>query len=132
MAKLPKPRSHKPNKTRSGKLRTKSEILDALDGMPFDGAHLVSTAGLLAETLQGSGKATLRRVRVPKPTPLAPAQIAGLRERLNLSQAVFAAFLGVRPASVMSWEYGRRTPSGPVRRLLEIATRHPEVLVEMA
>jgi putative transcriptional regulator len=133
MAKLPKPRPHKPNKTRSGKLRAKSEILDALDGMPFDGAHLVSTAGLLAETLQGSGKATLRRVRVPKLNPLAPAQIAGLRERLNLSQAVFAAFLlGVRPASVMSWEYGCRTPSGPFRRLLEIATRHPEVLVEMA
>jgi putative transcriptional regulator len=63
---------------------------------------------------------------------LAPAQIAGLRERLNLSLAVFAAFLGVRPASVMSWEYGRRTPSGPFSRLLEIATRHPEVLVEMA
>ncbi|MFM8364911.1 MAG: helix-turn-helix domain-containing protein [Verrucomicrobiota bacterium] len=70
-------------------------------------------------------------MRVPKPAPLAPAQIAGLRERLNFSQAVFAAFLGVRPSSVMSWEYGRRTPSGPVRRLLEIATRHPEVLVEM-
>lgn len=127
MVKIPKP-----SKMHPGKLRTQSEILDALEGMSFDGAHLVSAAGLLAETLQGPDKATLRRVQVPKPAPLGPAQIVGLRERLNLSQAVFAVYLGVRPASVISWEYGRRTPSGPVRRLLEIATRHPEVLVEMA
>jgi DNA-binding transcriptional regulator YiaG len=32
----------------------------------------------------------------------------------------------------MSWEYGRRVPSGPVLRLLQIADRHPKVLLEVA
>jgi len=32
----------------------------------------------------------------------------------------------------MSWEYGRRSPSGSALRLLEIAIRHPEVLLEVA
>jgi putative transcriptional regulator len=132
MAKAPKPRSHKPRKTHSGKLRTKSEILEALDAMPFEGADLVSAASRLAEAIQGHGKVTLRRVSVSVPLPVEPAQIVSLRQRLKMSQAVFAGFLGVRPASVMSWEYGRRSPSGPALRLLEIASRHPEVLLEVA
>ena len=132
MAKAPKNPLPKPSKTRSGKLRTKSEILEALGDMPFDGDHLVVSASQFVAALQDSRKATLRRTSVRKPPSLAAAQIAELRKRLNVSQAVFAAFLGVRPASVMSWEYGRRSPSGSALRLLEIAMRHPEVLLEVA
>jgi putative transcriptional regulator len=132
MAKVQKHPSPKKSKTLSGKLRSKSEILEALDAMPFDGAHLVSAADGLVKSLPSAGKSTLRRASIPRPLPLDAAQIANLRKRLNLSQSVFAAFLGVRPASVMSWEYGRRIPSGPARRLLEIATRHPEILLEVA
>jgi putative transcriptional regulator len=132
MPKLPKTPARKSRQTGVKKLRTKSEILEALDAMPFDGADLVSAASRLAEALQGPGKATLRRVSVPVPSPVEPAQIVSLRQRLKMSQAVFAGFLGVRPASVMSWEYGRRSPSGPALRLLEIASRHPEVLLEVA
>ncbi len=99
--------------------------------MPFDGADLVSAASRLAEAIQGPGKATLRRVSFPHPTSVEPEQIVSLRQSLKMSQAVFAGLLGVRPASVMSWEYGRRSPSGPALRLLEIATRHPEVLLEV-
>jgi|GEM_PF-1250381 len=132
MAKVQKNPSPKQSKTLSERLRGKSEILEALDEMPFDGAHLVSSASGLVKSLQSSDKSTLRRTSVPRPVPLDAAQIADLRKRLNLSQSVFAAFLGIRPASVMSWEYGRRIPSGPARRLLEIATRHPEVLLEVA
>ncbi|MEI8293867.1 MAG: type II toxin-antitoxin system MqsA family antitoxin [bacterium] len=113
-------------------MHTKSEILQALEEMPFDAEHLVSSASQFAEALQGSRKATLRRTSVRKPPSLAATQIADLRKRLNVSQAVFAACLGVRPASVMSWEYGRRSPSGSALRLLQIATRHPEVLLEVA
>ena len=132
MAKVPKHLSPKPSKTRSGKLRTKSEILEALQDMPFDGGQLVASATQFAEALQDSRKATLRRASISRPESLDACQIADLRKRLNLSQAVFAAFLGVRPASVMSWEYGRRRPSGSALRLLQIATRHPEVLLEVA
>ena len=132
MAKVPKHLSPKPSKTRSGKLHTKSEILEALEDMPFDGGHLVGSASQFAEALQDSRKATLRRASIPRPESLDASQIVDLRKSLNLSQAVFAAFLGVRPASVMSWEYGRRRPSGSALRLLQIATRHPEVLLEVA
>jgi putative transcriptional regulator len=60
-----------------------------------------------------------------------PKDIAAIRNKLNVSQAVFAAHLGVRPASVMNWEYGTRQPSGAVRKLLSIARKNPRILVEI-
>jgi DNA-binding XRE family transcriptional regulator len=60
-----------------------------------------------------------------------PKDIAAIRNKLNVSQAVFAAYLGVRPASVMNWEYGTRQPSGAVRKLLSIARKNPRILVEI-
>jgi putative transcriptional regulator len=57
-----------------------------------------------------------------------------IRVRLNsgLSQAQFAAALGVSKRTLEQWEQGRRQPSGAAKTLLLIAERHPEVLVEVA
>jgi putative transcriptional regulator len=132
MAKAAKATSPMRSKTPSAKLRTKPAILTALEGMPFDGSAVVGSARSLADSLAGRSKTTLRKVRVKRPDDLRPEQISSIRRRLNVSQSVFAGYLGVRPTSVMSWEYGRRAPSGPVLRLLQIADRHPEVLLEVA
>lgn len=57
-----------------------------------------------------------------------------VRIRLNsgLSQAEFAALLGVSKRTLEQWEQGRREPSGAARTLLKIAEKHPEVLLEVA
>jgi len=57
-----------------------------------------------------------------------------VRARLNsgLSQAEFAAVLGVSKRTLEQWEQGRRTPSGAAQTLLKIAERHPEVLRDVA
>lgn len=57
-----------------------------------------------------------------------------VRVRLNsgLSQAQFAAALGVSKRTLEQWEQGRREPSGAAKQLLKIAARHPEVLIEVA
>jgi putative transcriptional regulator len=34
--------------------------------------------------------------------------------------------------TLRNWEQGRREPSGPAMRLLQIAAKHPEVLIEAA
>ncbi|MCJ7814798.1 MAG: helix-turn-helix domain-containing protein, partial [Xanthomonadales bacterium] len=56
------------------------------------------------------------------------------RIRLNsgLSQADFAAVLGVSKRTLEQWEQGLREPSGAARTLLRIAEKHPEVLLEVA
>jgi putative transcriptional regulator len=40
--------------------------------------------------------------------------------------------MGVVSAYLQEWEQGRRKPSGEAQTLLTVATRHPEVLQELA
>jgi len=47
--------------------------------------------------------------------------ITGIRERTGLSQAKFAALLGVSVRTLQEWEQGRRAPSGAARTLLLVA-----------
>jgi len=56
--------------------------------------------------------------------------VASLRARMGLSQTQFARLLGVSVRTLQQWEQGRRHPTGPARRLLAIAEKRPEVLLE--
>lgn len=62
--------------------------------------------------------------------PVSP--VIEARHRASLSQAQFAALLGVSKRTLQEWEQGRRQPSGAARTLFKIAERHPEVLRELA
>jgi putative transcriptional regulator len=55
-----------------------------------------------------------------------------IRARLDLTQEEFAAALCISVKTLRNWEQGRREPSGPAMRLLQIAAKHPEVLLEAA
>lgn len=55
-----------------------------------------------------------------------------IREGMGLTQERFAAALGISVKTLRNWEQGRREPSGPAMRLLQIAARHPEVILEAA
>jgi putative transcriptional regulator len=62
-----------------------------------------------------------------------PQNIVGrARSKLGLSQAQFAALLGVSKRTLEQWEQGRREPSGAAKTLIKIADTRPEVLRELA
>lgn len=50
------------------------------------------------------------------------------RLKLDMSQAEFAAMLGVSVRTLQDWEQGRREPSGAAKALLKIATMSPGVV----
>jgi putative transcriptional regulator len=92
----------------------------------------------LAKTGEELGEQLLQSVREMK---------AGLRGRVHtaqvssivearlisgLSQASFAALLGVSVRTLQDWEQGRREPSGAAKTLIKVAQLHPEVLQELA
>lgn len=63
--------------------------------------------------------------------PTAPAEYDGpairaVRDRYAMSQGIFAGFLCVSPATIRSWEQGRRSPSPIARRLLDEMVASPE------
>jgi len=55
-------------------------------------------------------------------------QIQKIRQKLNISQAVFAKLLNVSLSSVRQWEQGLRNPSGSTMVLLELLEREPHLL----
>lgn len=71
------------------------------------------------------------RVAVPRPPePMSKEEIAAVRHKLNCSQSVFAMLLNISPRTVQAWEQGAREPSDAALKLLSIADKHPEVLLE--
>lgn len=72
------------------------------------------------EMLAGQGEAV----------PVSP--VVSARMRSGLSQARFAALLGVSVRTLQEWEQGRRQPSGAAKTLIAIAQKRPEVLAELA
>jgi putative transcriptional regulator len=73
---------------------------------------------------------TTRRLLPPGPEPIPAEDIVALRRRLKLSQAVFARLLNVSKKTLEAWEYGTRTPGDAALKLLRIAEKHPEILME--
>ena len=56
-------------------------------------------------------------------------RVRALRERHNMSQPVFAAYLNSTPSTVAQWESGAKRRSKITAKLLQVLTKHgPEVL----
>ena len=72
------------------------------------------------------------RIQAPRPPKAMSAQdIARIRQKLNCSQAVFAMMLNISPKTVQAWEQGSREPGDAALKLLTIARKHPEVLLDV-
>lgn len=52
-----------------------------------------------------------------------PEEIRALREREEVSQAVFASYLNVSKDYVSKWERGEKKPAGPSLKLLSLIER---------
>ena len=86
------------------------------------------TRDIGAEILQGLQE--LKRGEIGRVVNV--PDVAKTRESTGLSQARFAALLGVSVRTLQDWEQGRRAPSGAARTLLMIAVRNPKALLEVA
>jgi putative transcriptional regulator len=110
-------KSNKAQGELKGKARMRSEIVEAVRGLHKIGA--VSDAELEKTTLRMLGRDAL-----PKVDDLSPAEIARLRERAGVSQAVLAGFLNVAVNTVSQWERGERKPTGAALKLLHVVKRN--------
>jgi putative transcriptional regulator len=54
------------------------------------------------------------------------AYARNVRGQTGLTQAAFAARIGVPVETVRNWEQGKRSPRGPARALLKVIERAPD------
>src|SRR5947208_638129 len=79
------------------------------------------------------GEAERAGAAAPRLAPGAPnaqpdaAYARNVRARTKLTQAEFAARIGVPIETVRNWEQGKRSPRGPARALLKVIERAPEL-----
>jgi putative transcriptional regulator len=77
------------------------------------------------------GGAILRgEKKAAKTTTIDSPDVAEIRAAYDLSQAQFAALLGISVRTLQNWEQGRRSPQGPAQVLLRVAARHPEAVLD--
>ncbi|MGA2441333.1 MAG: helix-turn-helix domain-containing protein [Tepidisphaeraceae bacterium] len=94
------------------------------------GDLLVQSLAELRDGLRGrTDKLTMKTVEIPDPPCFNAASVHKLRDRLGLSQGLFAKLLGVSRKLVEAWEAGTRIPSPMACRLLEAIARKPSLYV---
>ena len=89
-------------------------------------------AGLTEAVQFAKGELTLRTVQLPAPPPqIAAKEVASLRAKAGISQAVFARVLNVSTKTVQSWEQGERKPSHAALRMLQLFREHQKFVFEI-
>lgn len=60
---------------------------------------------------------------LPPVEPLEPQEIRQIREKVHVSQAVFAALLNTSISTVQKWETGQKHPAGTALKLLHLVQK---------
>ncbi len=93
----------------------KSEALAALHESLSD---LHDIGVIPTKTMREFDKSCLVEVKT-----MPPDQIMKVRTKAGVSQAVFAKYLTVTTGTVSKWESGKKHPSGPALKLLDLVKR---------
>lgn len=88
--------------------------------MSTAGDRLIQSAKEALAFAQGAVDMADYRIHVP---PI--IDVKGLRRRLGLTQAAFAARYGFNIGRLRDWEQGRSAPDGAVRAYLKVIEREP-------
>ena len=96
--------------------KRKTEVVDVTDELMAS----LEQAVAIMEGAMAPGR--VHQVNVPD------VDVRAARERLGMSQPVFAATFGVRLPTLRKWEQRNRHPTGPARVLLRVIELEPEAV----
>lgn len=90
--------------------------------------------GMVAWSDFNAGKKTLRTHKIKKgvKVPLSPIELKAVREKLNLSQAVFARYLHAGEKTYQNWEQGLARPNPQAVLLIRMLDQNPDTLNTLA
>jgi putative transcriptional regulator len=83
-------------------------------------AEELHSAGIMdKKTMRNFDEGCLTTVK-----PLSPQEIAAIREREEVSQRVFARYLGLSVTTISQWERGEKKPQGASLKLLALVQKN--------
>ncbi len=82
----------------------------------------------LVASIKEAGKIKKGELPPSRKFTFSPLDIKAIRGRLKKSQREFALMIGVSVSTLQNWEQGRRTPIGPARALLKVASENPDAV----
>jgi putative transcriptional regulator len=90
--------------------------------------------GIVALAEQREGKRTLRTHGIEyKPAPtVTPRELVRVREKLNLSRALFAVYLRTNVRTLENWEQGRAKPNAQAALLINLVKLYPDTVKRLA
>ncbi len=104
----------------------KRAVVRAAKKRPTVGVRIVEGLEQAISWTQGENdEVRVTVVRVPD------VDVRGVRTKMGLSQAQFAAKFGFPPATLRNWEQGRSRPDAPTRVLLAVIEKHPEAVEDV-
>lgn len=99
---------------------------------PFFEEALAGLTGAIDDLRDSRELITRRRATVDPPQPMPPEAVTRLRkDKLKVSQHVFAELLNVSVHTVHAWEQGRNKPSGIALRLIQLIEANPHILIDL-
>jgi putative transcriptional regulator len=90
--------------------------------------ELVEGFDALADQREGKRTLVTHRVDARPVLAVKPSDIQKLRERMNLSRALFAHYLRTNIRTLENWEQGRATPNAQAAVLLKLVERFPDTV----
>ncbi|BEG74974.1 NadS family protein [Achromobacter xylosoxidans] len=86
---------------------------------------------MLSESLDQARAIRRGELAPGRVTKLEPIDVRAIRERVQMSQADFAAAIHVSKRTLQNWEQRHRSPTGPAIALLKIVERAPDLAVKV-
>jgi putative transcriptional regulator len=113
----------KTSKAKTGARQRRGKSIESVPQGGSAGSEILAAIEEATEILRSEGlrskRVTVREYKVaPVPHRYRPGDVKRLRERLGVSQAVLAAFLGINVNTVRAWEQGKRPPQPIACRFL--------------
>ena len=107
-------------KTSSKKSSSKSRYRSPVFRTVHEMAGELHSAGIMdRKTMRHFDEGCLTPVK-----PLSPNEIAAIREREEVSQTVFARYLGLSVTTISQWERGEKKPQGASLKLLTLVQKN--------
>lgn len=89
----------------------------------LDIAHDMARNLLKAGAMDEITMSKVKAICLPPKQGFQPEDMGRICMTNHVSQAVFAAILGISKTTVQQWEQGQKKPSGPAQRLLDLIDR---------